>query len=221
MKAATLVVAIVTQANGYVHESIPPATEAVRELARPAKTVVVRDAGKLKVRGKDAIVFLSTTGTLDLDVPKLRRFVSRGGAIVGLHAATNAFYGHPLEPAWEHLIGGIFKEHPEVGPRRVRVTDRGHPATKGLPRTFTQDDEFYEFRSPPGNRAHVLVVRDAPGYHPLVWCRRQGRGRVFYSALGHGTANWSETLHRRLVRGGLRWALGLRRGGTCRRDSVR
>jgi type 1 glutamine amidotransferase len=45
-----------------------------------------------------------------------------------------------------------------------------------------------------------------------VWWRRYGRGRVFYDALGHFSATWSEGHQRRLVADGLRWAIGRRPG---------
>jgi type 1 glutamine amidotransferase len=42
-----------------------------------------------------------------------------------------------------------------------------------------------------------------------VWVRTPGRGRVFYDALGHFTATWSDPRQRALVRSGLRWVLRL------------
>jgi type 1 glutamine amidotransferase len=219
MRAATLAVLVVTEANGFVHDSIPAATQAVRDLARPAQTTVVgaRELTAARLDRADAVVFVSTTGNLPFSIPVLRAWVRDGGAVVGLHAASNAFPSRRLQPQWERLLGGIFKSHPHVGRRTVRVTDRRHPAMRGLPRRFALDDEFYEFRTSPRRRAHVLLRREGRGDHPLVWCRREGRGRVFYSALGHHVRNWSERRHRAIVRGGLRWALS---DGPCNRRAT-
>jgi type 1 glutamine amidotransferase len=41
-----------------------------------------------------------------------------------------------------------------------------------------------------------------------VWWRRYGRGRVFYDALGHFPATWSEPHQVALMRDGIRWAVG-------------
>jgi type 1 glutamine amidotransferase len=43
---------------------------------------------------------------------------------------------------------------------------------------------------------------------PLAWAHRFGRGRVFYSALGHKIEHYSDGLLRRHVLGGLEWVLG-------------
>jgi type 1 glutamine amidotransferase len=51
------------------------------------------------------------------------------------------------------------------------------------------------------------VVREHGG-GPLAWWRRYGRGRVFYDALGHFPATWSEPHQRQLMADGIRWALG-------------
>ena len=42
----------------------------------------------------------------------------------------------------------------------------------------------------------------------LVWARRYGEGRVFYSGLGHLKETWRNRIRRRLVTRVLVWALG-------------
>jgi type 1 glutamine amidotransferase len=54
----------------------------------------------------------------------------------------------------------------------------------------------------------VLARRDTSADEPLVWWRRERRGRVFYSALGHPASAWGNPTHLRLVEDGLRWAVG-------------
>ena len=54
---------------------------------------------------------------------------------------------------------------------------------------------------------------------PLAWCRREGRGRVFYSGLGHFGDAWRRNRNlRRLVDGGIRWTLGVS-SGRCGRGT--
>ena len=45
--------------------------------------------------------------------------------------------------------------------------------------------------------------------HALAWVRDYGKGRVFYTALGHREEVWANPLFLKHVRGGLRYALGL------------
>jgi type 1 glutamine amidotransferase len=74
--------------------------------------------------------------------------------------------------------------------------------TRGLPASFAHTDEYYRFVSAP--RAHVLLRLGAGG-PPLAWVRHEGRGRVFYSALGHPIGAWADPQVRRLVAQGVRW----------------
>ena len=97
-------------------------------------------------------------------------------------------------------------------PRRAgaveRVRVRPHPATRGVPARFSLPEEFYVHQPGVGRRTRVLA-RWGAARRPLVWVRTPGRGRVFYDALGHFTATWSDPRQRALVRSGLRWVLRL------------
>jgi type 1 glutamine amidotransferase len=50
--------------------------------------------------------------------------------------------------------------------------------------------------------------------HPLVWCRRQGAGRVFYTALGHAAEAYADPDFRAHLLGGITWAARLEHGGS-------
>jgi type 1 glutamine amidotransferase len=53
----------------------------------------------------------------------------------------------------------------------------------------------------------------AIGDHPIVWSHCRARGRVFYSALGHGAATYARPEHARMLEGAIAWAAGL--AGEC------
>ncbi len=46
-----------------------------------------------------------------------------------------------------------------------------------------------------------------PNY-PCTWARMHGKGRVFYTSMGHGEETWSNPFFQAIVRGGLAWAAG-------------
>jgi type 1 glutamine amidotransferase len=203
---------VVTETAGFHHPSIPAARAALQRLgdASPDYDVVPvassRALTAAALRDARAVVFLSTTGELRMGAAGLTRlldWIRAGGAFVGLHAASNTF---AQEPAFARMLGAQFKAHPFVGRGRVVVTDRRHPATRGLPSSFVVDDEFYVFETNPRRRAHILARRSTKADEPLVWTRREGSGRVFYSALGHPNSAWRDPRHLRLVGNGLRWA---------------
>ena len=137
-----------------------------------------------RLRGAGAVVFLNTSGELHLDAAGRRRllaYVRDGGAFVGAHAAADTF---PDSPAFHRMLGADFLGHAPAGPGRVDVVDHAFTST----RSFAITDEFYAFRG----RAKRHVVARVHGGGPLVWWRRYGRGRVFYDALGHFPATWSD-----------------------------
>jgi type 1 glutamine amidotransferase len=205
---------VVTETAGFHHPSIPAARAALQRLGDESPDFDVVPVASSRVltaaalgRAR-AVVFLSTTGELRMGptgLARLLRWIRAGGAFVGLHAASNTF---PERPQFARMLGARFAAHPFVGRGRVVVSDRHHPATRGLPASFPIDDEFYVFATSPRRRAHVLARRASARDEPLVWWRREGRGRVFYSALGHPDAAWSDANNLRLVAGGLRWAVG-------------
>jgi type 1 glutamine amidotransferase len=217
-------VLVVSEARGFVHGSIPDAVAFFRELGRrsPRYDVVHLTGGaarltRARLRGAAGVVFANTSGELPLpDRRALVLFVRSGGALVGTHSATDTFHSWP---GWRRLLGAKFQRHGTPATGRVVLEDRRHPATRRLPGAFRIHEEFYEFTSSPRPRAHVLLRLDPRSIGdelrpdvPLAWTRRFGRGRVFYDALGHFPETWSDSRHRRLVAGGLRWALRLGRG---------
>jgi uncharacterized protein len=214
-------VLLISETRGYHHASIPDSVRFYELLGRRSRRFEVtrlrhaRDLTPERLRDSDAVIFASTTGELpisDAGRQALIDFVKKGGALIGSHSATNTF---DRWPRFQRLLGAGFRHHPPAQTGRVIVEDRHSPATSRLPRTFRIRDEFYEFKSSPRRRVHVLIRADPDSIEgengrdlPLVWCRRVGKGRVFYSAFGHFPGEWNhDQRNRRIVEGGLRWAL--------------
>ena len=195
---------VVTETRGFVHDSIPAAKAMVGSLGY--RTTFLDGARQLtaaRLRGAGAVVFLNTSGELRLGPVGRRRllaYVHDGGAFVGAHAAADTFPGWP---EFHRMLGADFLGHAPARaapPTRIDVVDHAFTA---LP-SFAIGDEFYRFRA----RAKRHVVIRERGGGPLAWWRRDGSGRVFYDALGHFPATWSDLNQRRLMADGIRWAVG-------------
>jgi uncharacterized protein len=218
--AAERRVLLVTEARGFVHDSIPAASAFFTELGErsPRYNVVpLKGAAELtrrRLRRAEGVVFANTSGELPLPSRRaLTRFVRRGGAFIGTHSASDTLHSWP---GYERLLGGEFSRHGAVEEGRLIVSRRPHPVTRRLPATFRLTEEFYEFTAPVPPHTRVLVrldpgsVPDELGSRlPLVWARRFGDGRVFYNALGHRIETWADRRFRRLTARGVAWALGL------------
>ncbi|MEV0181997.1 ThuA domain-containing protein [Streptomyces sp. NPDC050625] len=213
-------VLVFSRTAAFRHDSIPEGIAAVKQLGESGGFAVdtTEDPGAFtgeNLRRYDAVVFLSTTGDV-LDDAQQRAFegyIHDGGAYVGIHAAADteydwAFYGG--------LAGAYFRNHPAIQQATVDVEDRAHPATEGLARTWDRTDEWYNYRSNPRERAHVLASLDESSYtggtmngdHPIAWCQNYQGGRAFYTGGGHTKESYTEPAFRRHLLGGIRWAIG-------------
>ena len=120
--------------------------------------------------------------------------------------AAAAAGGQPLWPEWNKIIGGYFKFHwNDPQPITVKIDDPKSPLTamfRGQP--FGIEDETYTFNQESFSRqnVHVLTSVDYDKMtaedkaketdprtdhdYALSWIRREGKGRLFYEAHGHG-----------------------------------
>jgi uncharacterized protein len=139
------------------------------------------------------------------------KWIEGGKAFVGIHAASDTW--HEWRPYVE-MLGGEFDYHRDQARVALRVDDPAHPATRGLPPGLEVLDEIYLFKSWRPERVHRLVSLDRhpnhgePGDYPLAWTRVAGRGRVFYTALGHRDDVLESEWFRSHLLGGILWALG-------------
>ncbi|MEZ4996565.1 MAG: ThuA domain-containing protein [Bacteroidales bacterium] len=119
----------------------------------------------------------------------------RGGAgLAGWHGGlADAFRNNP---AYQYMVGGQWVAHPGgVIDYNVTITDPDDPVTRGL-REFRMHSEQYYMHVDPNVK--VLATTTFTGEHdywsegctmPVVWKKMYGKGRVFYSSLGHVAAD--------------------------------
>ncbi|MEK7724925.1 MAG: ThuA domain-containing protein [Acidobacteriota bacterium] len=218
---------VVTVTKGYKHQSIPVLEKVIEDLGKINNKYTVdfartdKDlAMKMNAAGLqdyDGVVFASTTGDLPLpDKEAFLKWIKAGNAFIGIHSATDTF--HNFQPFIE-MIGGEFSAH---GPQ-LKVSlisqDIKHPATKHLSKTTELFDEIYVFKSFVRENVQVLLSLDKnpnqkdkedfnkPGFYPIAWCRRYGKGRVFYTALGHREDVIESEIFKKHLLGGINWSL--------------
>jgi len=136
--------------------------------------------------------------------------VKSGVGLGGVHGGTGDAFRGNVDYDW--MVGGIFLAHPHIGDYTVRIKDYITPITKGLPTIFPYRSEQYYMMYEPS----IQVLADTEYVHegramtmPVSWVKMWGKGRIFYSALGHDPAEFSQFPEAlTLTIRGLLWAAG-------------
>ncbi|OLF06042.1 sugar-binding protein [Actinophytocola xinjiangensis] len=223
-------VLVFSKTTNFYHDSIPAGIDAIRELgAEHDFTVEATDDAAAftdeNLAGFDAVVFNNTNSTpesgdlLDADQrAAFQRFVRAGGGFTGIHAASASERDWPW---YEQLVGAIFDQHPVPQVGRVKVLDRTHPSTAGLPELWEQQEEWYNWRTNPTGSVHTLVQiktgdsvtgLDEGLDHPWSWCQRFDGGRSWFTAGGHAAEKFDDRWFRQHLLGGIEWAAGAKPG---------
>jgi type 1 glutamine amidotransferase len=219
-------------------ECIPQGTVAIAEMgARHGFEVDATENAALftdeNLAKYDAVIFLCTTGDV-LNAGQqaaFERYIQAGGGYAGIHSASDTEYDWPW---YGGLVGAYFRDHPGVAgvnqqfqTATMNVEDRHTPAPSKLGKTWTREEEWYNFRTNPRDAVHVLLSVDESTYdprgysvpggsppmgdHPISWCHAYDGGRAFYTALGHKGTYWEEPKLLDHVLGGIEMAAGAKK----------
>ncbi len=196
-------------------------------LARFDAVLMLNTTGRIFRPSKKVFETLSAAEKADADKTEQRlkdslaAFVRSGKGLAGFHSATDTYKDWDL---YNQMMGGAFAGHP-WGSRSivgVRIDDPQNRLTRVFgARSFEIQDEIYQFRDDTCHRDHqrVLLSLDPEltdlkrgqrdnGDYPISWVRDFGKGRVFYSSLGHNDAIfWNEKILTFYL-AGLQFALG-------------
>src|SRR5580698_3617535 len=235
---------VIGQTKGWEHESISDGMVAIYEMGRDSglwDATLRTDVGsitkkKLDKNAKnldyfDAIVFVSTTGELDLDDSQkndMMAFIKDDGkGFVGVHAALDTNYKWP---EYGEMIGGWFDQHPwSTFNAPIINEDPSFPAVRHFPAAFVKYDEIYQPKAWSRDKVNVLLSLDPaklnydnnPRIHrtdhdfAVAWSKMYGKGRVFYSTLGHTEESWDDPDIRTMYFEAIKWALGMTEGSVA------
>jgi hypothetical protein len=216
----------ITESKGFKHPVLPESERVMKELGEKHgfDLTISQEAEKAitteSLKNLDVIIFY-TTGELPLSEGQktaFLNFIKSGKAFIGIHSATDTFYKWP---EYGEMINGYFDGHPWTQDTEVsiKVTDRTHPATRHLPESMRFKEEIYQFRDFSPERVKVLASLDTANtdmtkkgikaaQFPLIWYRSYGRGRVFYTALGHRPDIWQSQWYQTMLVQAIKWSAG-------------
>jgi type 1 glutamine amidotransferase len=246
VQAAPKKLLVVTATKGFHHASIPTAERVLAQLAEQSGAFTVdyvrggpKGRDDAEVRAKmapreldkyDGVIFANTTGELAIpDKEYFLNWLKSGKAFIGMHSCCDTFHQYP--PFLE-MLGGEFRGHHAQVTVAALNQDPSHPATAHLGAQFRIHDEIYLMKNFHRDQVHGLLWLDKhpnsgiPGDYPIAWCKQYGKGRVFYTSLGHRKDVWSDDpklparinppevsrAYQQHILGGILWALGLKDG---------
>ncbi len=202
--------------------------------AQMKESMAVLSPEALKAKKVDLVIFANTTGDLPLpDRDGFIKWIEAGGNFAAMHSGGDTFHGFK---GYLEMLQCEFKTHgPQVSAELI-AGDKAHPANGGIGETWNLSmEEMYEFKDGSHDREKIRalwylrnhpVKKDQAGYNPVSWCRNAGKGRVFYTSLGHREDLWSDDpampnrknsveiskQYQAHILGGIKWALGLAPG---------
>lgn len=150
--------------------------------------------------------------------------IHEGKGFIGTHSAADTFdtAGNRFDPKpqpyldpYLQMIGAEFIAHDDQQKARINVADKNFPGMAPLGDGVEIVEEWYPFRDYQSD-LHVLTILETQGMQgphyqrplfPNTWARMHGRGRVFYTALGHREDVWTSGAYQSLLLGGISWAL--------------
>jgi type 1 glutamine amidotransferase len=137
--------------------------------------------------------------------------IKSGVGIAGWHGGMGDSFRN--ETDYQFMVGGQWVAHPGgIIDYTVHITRPDDPIMAGL-KDFAMHSEQYYMHTDPGNE--VLATTTFTGAHcewiagtvmPVVWKRRWGKGRVFYSSLGHVAKDFDVPECRTIMQRGMLWA---------------
>jgi len=236
-------VLVVGESRGYEHDSISAAMNAIYEMGKhtglwdtmirtDTELITKKDLGRnsKNLNYFDVLVFASTTGELEMDASQKQDMMSfikdDGKGFVGIHAALDTNYNWP---EYGEMIGGWFDQHPWMTFNAPIINeDPDFPAVRHFPKAFLKYDEIYQPKEWSRDKVNVLLSLDAskldynnnPRIHrtdhdfAVAWDKMYGKGRVFYSTLGHTEESWKDPDIYKMYFEAVKWSLGMTEGRT-------
>jgi type 1 glutamine amidotransferase len=117
------------------------------------------------------------------------------------------------------MLGAEFITHgrePQLQDANLIVNDPKFPGLEGVTSPVSFNEEWYSMKDFMPD-LHVILALDTHGMkgecyqrapYPVTWARQHGKGRVFYTAMGHRPENWKNEFFLNLLAGGIRWIVG-------------
>jgi type 1 glutamine amidotransferase len=158
------------------------------------------------------VVPVWTMGTITKDQEQgLLDAIKSGVGIAGWHGGMADSFRDSTN--YQFMVGGQWVEHPgDIIDYEVNIIDHDDPITAELSDFKMQSEQYYMHVDPSNKVLATTTFNDDPFswiegvVMPVVWKRTYGKGKVFYSSLGHIAKDFDVPEAREIVHRGMLWA---------------
>ena len=180
----------------------------------------------------DLLIWNNSTGTVLTDEQRInfQEYILNGGGFVGIHGSGDKSHQWP----WyvENIIGAEYSHHPiknHIQESEVFLEPE-LDSIWNLHKSWTLNEEWYIFKSSPSEKGftithaidgtsidpngNILWLRDFDfgmgREHPVAWHKEVGKGRSFYTSLGHLPETYEKQEFTTLLEQAIKWAAQLK-----------
>ncbi len=226
---------VFTKTTGFRHaESIDASIPLLKSLGEkhPYFVYETADGGVFnseQLKQFSLVIFDNSTGRVlnDDQQAALENYVEQGGSLMGIHGAGDD--SHHWDWYEKNLLGAKFSHHPlnpQFQQADVRMSENVDSLfSKNLVKQWSNTDEWYVFFNQPKDvtvlysingdkiipNGNMLWMTDKNfgmgANHPVAWYRKVGKGKTFYTSMGHSAAVWGNPDYLKLIEQGIAWSI--------------
>ncbi|MEY2793278.1 MAG: hypothetical protein RJA76_1270 [Bacteroidota bacterium] len=176
----------------------------------------------------ELVIFNNSTGRVLNDEQQLalEQYVENGGSLMGIHGAGDS--SHHWDWYIKNLLGAEFSHHPlnpQFQQADVLMTEKSDSLfVNNLSSNWKNTDEWYVFFKQP---QHVTILYQIDGTkiipngnllwikdknfgmgktHPVAWYKNVGKGKTFYTSMGHSKDVWENSDYVKMINYAIKWA---------------
>ncbi|MFC3878670.1 ThuA domain-containing protein [Algoriphagus namhaensis] len=177
----------------------------------------------------NVVIFNNSTGRVLTDEQRLvlQEYVENGGKLIGIHGAGDD--SHHWDWYETHLLGAKFSHHP-LNPQLQEAQVSLQPGidsvlSRDLAKEWVHTDEWYVFFEDPASRGfqilysidgdkilpsgNLLFIKSKEfgmgKNHPVAWFKKTGKGKTFYTSMGHNATAWGEEAFIQMLINAIEW----------------
>ena len=167
-----------------------------------------------KMSALDLVIPIWTSDNISTEQEAgLLKTIKSGVGVAGWHGGMADSFRNNTQYQW--MVGGQWVAHPgDIVDYTVNIVKKDDPVVAGL-NDFKMHSEQYYMHTDPGNKVLATTTFNgkdgdaewiAETIMPVVWKRKYGKGKVFYSSLGHVASDFNVFEVKEIIRRGMIWA---------------